>query len=281
MTTRWYSARRCTASRTGVRPMPSDSLSVDSDQGCPAAAAGSRSFPPACRRPAPRGCSWRPGRLWFSGSHLAEGPNDAAPSDFYICVSHISKSGLTTTRLHAATQIHPVDGRGRRRCAGDRQGARRPSGRCSRCGARPSSPTRPSRISAPTSTSSAPASSRSRRSPPAPSPACSRRSTPSPPACCQGHSSWPGYFSGKDPGLAVISDFVFGYQHPWQAEAWYLPEGRPRHAARGLCQVQRLPGRRELVGRRVDRRQEADQEHGRLQGRQRLLPAGTSHVEPV
>ena len=41
----------------------------------------------------------------------------------------------------------------------------------------------------------------------------------------QGHSSWAGYFSGKDPGLAVISDFVFGYQHPWQAEAWYYQKG--------------------------------------------------------
>jgi TRAP-type mannitol/chloroaromatic compound transport system substrate-binding protein len=41
----------------------------------------------------------------------------------------------------------------------------------------------------------------------------------------QGHSSWSGYFSGKDPGLAVISDFVFGYQHPWQAEAWYYQKG--------------------------------------------------------
>jgi TRAP-type mannitol/chloroaromatic compound transport system substrate-binding protein len=41
----------------------------------------------------------------------------------------------------------------------------------------------------------------------------------------QGHSSWAGYFSGKDPGLAVISDFVFGYQHPWQAEAWYYHRG--------------------------------------------------------
>ena len=41
----------------------------------------------------------------------------------------------------------------------------------------------------------------------------------------QGHSSWPGYFSGKDPGLAVISDFVFGYTHPWQAEAWFYQKG--------------------------------------------------------
>ena len=35
MTTRWYSASRCTASRTGVRPMPSDSLSIASDQRLP------------------------------------------------------------------------------------------------------------------------------------------------------------------------------------------------------------------------------------------------------
>ena len=41
----------------------------------------------------------------------------------------------------------------------------------------------------------------------------------------QGHASWAGYFSGKDPGLAVISDFVFGYQHPWQAEAWFYHRG--------------------------------------------------------
>ena len=59
-----------------------------------------------------------------------------------------------------------------------------------------------------------------------------------------------------------------------------LPEGRPRHAARGLCQVQRLPGRRELVGRRVDRRQEADQEHGRLQGREVPLAAGHDGRDP-
>jgi len=41
----------------------------------------------------------------------------------------------------------------------------------------------------------------------------------------QAHSSWPGYWTGKDAGLAVISDFVFGYQHPWQAEAWYYQKG--------------------------------------------------------
>jgi TRAP-type mannitol/chloroaromatic compound transport system substrate-binding protein len=41
----------------------------------------------------------------------------------------------------------------------------------------------------------------------------------------QAQSSWPGYFSGKDAGLAVISDFVFGYQHPYQAEAWFYYRG--------------------------------------------------------
>lgn len=41
----------------------------------------------------------------------------------------------------------------------------------------------------------------------------------------QAHSSWPGYFSGKDAGLAVISDFVFGYQHPYQAEQWFYYKG--------------------------------------------------------
>jgi TRAP-type mannitol/chloroaromatic compound transport system substrate-binding protein len=41
----------------------------------------------------------------------------------------------------------------------------------------------------------------------------------------QAHSSWPGYWTGKDAGLAVISDFVFAYQHPWQAEAWFYHRG--------------------------------------------------------
>jgi TRAP-type mannitol/chloroaromatic compound transport system substrate-binding protein len=41
----------------------------------------------------------------------------------------------------------------------------------------------------------------------------------------QAHSSWPGYFSGKDAGLAVISDFVFAYDHPHQAEAWFYYRG--------------------------------------------------------
>jgi len=31
---------------------------------------------------------------------------------------------------------------------------------------------------------------------------------------------WPGYFSGKEPGLAAISDLIAGYTHPWQKDAW-------------------------------------------------------------
>jgi TRAP-type mannitol/chloroaromatic compound transport system substrate-binding protein len=41
----------------------------------------------------------------------------------------------------------------------------------------------------------------------------------------QAQASWPGYWTGKDAGLAVIGDFVFGYQHPWQAEAWFYHRG--------------------------------------------------------
>ena len=41
----------------------------------------------------------------------------------------------------------------------------------------------------------------------------------------QAQASWPGYWTGKDAGLAVISDFVFGYQHPWQVEAWFYHRG--------------------------------------------------------
>lgn len=41
----------------------------------------------------------------------------------------------------------------------------------------------------------------------------------------QAQASWPGYWTGKDAGLAVLSDFVFGYQHPWQAEAWFYHRG--------------------------------------------------------
>ncbi len=41
----------------------------------------------------------------------------------------------------------------------------------------------------------------------------------------QAHSSAPVYWTGKDAGLAMLGDLVFGYQHPWQAEAWYYHKG--------------------------------------------------------
>ena len=33
------------------------------------------------------------------------------------------------------------------------------------------------------------------------------------------------YFTGKDAGFAVLGDLAFGYQHPWQAEAWFYHKG--------------------------------------------------------
>ncbi|MBI3371255.1 MAG: TRAP transporter substrate-binding protein [Betaproteobacteria bacterium] len=41
----------------------------------------------------------------------------------------------------------------------------------------------------------------------------------------QAHSTAPVYFTGKDAGFAVLGDLAFAYQHPWQAEAWYLYKG--------------------------------------------------------
>jgi TRAP-type mannitol/chloroaromatic compound transport system substrate-binding protein len=41
----------------------------------------------------------------------------------------------------------------------------------------------------------------------------------------QAQASWPGYWTGKEAGLAVISDFVFGYNHPWQHDAWFHYKG--------------------------------------------------------
>ncbi len=31
---------------------------------------------------------------------------------------------------------------------------------------------------------------------------------------------WPGYFSGKEPAFAAISDLIAAYTHPWQKDAW-------------------------------------------------------------
>lgn len=36
---------------------------------------------------------------------------------------------------------------------------------------------------------------------------------------------WPGYFSGKEPALAAISDMVAAYSHPWQKDAWMYYKG--------------------------------------------------------
>lgn len=41
----------------------------------------------------------------------------------------------------------------------------------------------------------------------------------------QGHSTYPGYFAGKEPALAVIGDFSFGYQEPAQQDAWLKKKG--------------------------------------------------------
>ena len=36
---------------------------------------------------------------------------------------------------------------------------------------------------------------------------------------------WPGYFTGKDPAFAVISDFICAYDQPWEYEAWFYYGG--------------------------------------------------------
>ena len=36
---------------------------------------------------------------------------------------------------------------------------------------------------------------------------------------------WPGYFSGKEPAFAAISDLIAAYSHPWQKEAWMYYKG--------------------------------------------------------
>ena len=37
----------------------------------------------------------------------------------------------------------------------------------------------------------------------------------------QAQSSWPGYWSGKEPALAILSDLSFAYTHPMQMATWY------------------------------------------------------------
>jgi TRAP-type mannitol/chloroaromatic compound transport system substrate-binding protein len=36
---------------------------------------------------------------------------------------------------------------------------------------------------------------------------------------------WPGYFSGKEPAFAAISDMIAAYSHPWQKDAWMYYKG--------------------------------------------------------
>ncbi len=40
-----------------------------------------------------------------------------------------------------------------------------------------------------------------------------------------GQSTYPGYWAGKEPALAVIGDFAFGYSEPAQQDAWLYQKG--------------------------------------------------------
>jgi len=41
----------------------------------------------------------------------------------------------------------------------------------------------------------------------------------------QAMNQWPGYWTGKDPAFASISDMIFAYSHPWEKDAWYHYKG--------------------------------------------------------
>lgn len=41
----------------------------------------------------------------------------------------------------------------------------------------------------------------------------------------QGQSTYPGYWAGKEPALAVIGDFAFGYTDPKQQDEWFRRKG--------------------------------------------------------
>lgn len=41
----------------------------------------------------------------------------------------------------------------------------------------------------------------------------------------QGQSTYPGYWAGKEPALAVIGDFAFGYRSPEQQNRWLYEKG--------------------------------------------------------
>jgi len=38
-------------------------------------------------------------------------------------------------------------------------------------------------------------------------------------------NQWPGYWAGKDPAFAPISDFIYGYQEPWEMYAFFHYKG--------------------------------------------------------
>ncbi len=41
----------------------------------------------------------------------------------------------------------------------------------------------------------------------------------------QAMQQWHGYFSGKEPAFAAISDLIAGFSHPWQKDAWMYYKG--------------------------------------------------------
>jgi TRAP-type mannitol/chloroaromatic compound transport system substrate-binding protein len=38
-------------------------------------------------------------------------------------------------------------------------------------------------------------------------------------------NQWPGYWAGKDPAFAPLSDFIFGYQEPWEIDVFFHYRG--------------------------------------------------------
>ena len=36
---------------------------------------------------------------------------------------------------------------------------------------------------------------------------------------------WPGYWAGKDPAFAPLSDFIYGYQAPWEMDVFFHYKG--------------------------------------------------------
>ena len=74
----------------------------------------------------------------------------------------------------------------------------------------------------------------------------------------QAHSSWPGYFTRQGCGPGRHQRFRVRLSASASGRGVVPASRRHADAARGLRQVQRLSGRRELVGRGIHRFQEAD-----------------------